>query len=121
MKQDRSQGTSPGVPHSLRSRKTQAVDNRVSAALVSIFETHLYNFEDSEADRKTFVGEVVRDYLAFLRRKKTVIPRGMEAEVLEELVLQVNAMLLKKIYGYPTIAEYRKRSPRSKMKRKAVV
>jgi hypothetical protein len=76
--------------------------------LYVIFEQHLYNFQDSDQDRKTFIGNVVNDYLTYLRRLKIAIPRSLEHSIIDELAGQVNTMLVKKIYGCLTIAEYQK-------------
>ena len=80
---------------------------KVGDPLFTIFEQHLYNFQDSEIDRKTFIGNVVQEYLSHLRKLKIVIPRSMEAAVVEELTSQVNVMLVKKIYGCVSLDEYR--------------
>jgi hypothetical protein len=79
--------------------------------LYAIFEQHLFNFSDPEIDRKTFIANVVVDYLGFLRKKSVVVPRSLEAAIIEELGTQVNAMLVKKIYGCLTIKDFRKGIP----------
>lgn len=79
--------------------------------LYVIFEQHLYNFQDSEADRKTFIGQVIDDYLTHLRKLKIVIPQSLEVPVIEELAAQVNVMLVKKIYGFHSIQEFQKKIP----------
>ena len=71
-----------------------------------IFEQHLFNFQDSDIDRRTFVGNVVQDYIAHLRKLDITIPKPLEQPVIEELANQVNAMLVKKIYGCLSIGEY---------------
>jgi hypothetical protein len=76
--------------------------------LYVIFEQHLYNFQDSEADRKTFVQNVVGEYLRHLRKLKIVVPRSLESSIVEELASIVNTMLVKKIYGFLTIEDYKK-------------
>lgn len=74
--------------------------------LYVIFEQHLYNFQDSDIDRPTFLGNVIRDYFAYLRKMNIVIPKSLEAPVHEELATQVNTMLVKKIYGCVTVGEF---------------
>lgn len=74
--------------------------------LYVIFEQHLYNFQDSDTDRKTFIVGVVQDYLSHLRRQEIAIPRALEGPIVEELASQVNTMLVKKIYGCLTIQDY---------------
>lgn len=85
--------------------------------LYTIFEQHLYNFQDSEADRKTFIGQVVADYLTYLRRAGIVVPPQMEALMIEELAHQVNSMLVKKIYGFYNINEFVAKSKPAAKKR----
>jgi hypothetical protein len=79
--------------------------------LYVIFEQHLYNFKDSDADRKTFILNIVGEYLTFLRRKSVLIPKSLEPAIVDELARQVNTMLVKKIYGCLTIEEYQKKAP----------
>ena len=76
--------------------------------LFVIFEQHLLNFQDSDIDRKSFITQVVMEYLSYLRRMKIVVPPSLENAVGQELAIQVNAMLVKKIYGNLTISEYRR-------------
>jgi hypothetical protein len=78
--------------------------------LYTIFEQHLYNFQDSDSDRKTFITNIVRDYLIHLNKLNIVIPKSLEASVLEELADQVNTMLVKKIYGFLTIGDFQKKA-----------
>lgn len=83
--------------------------------LYVIFEQHLYNFQESEQDRTFFVKAVVEEYLAFLRKKNIAVPQAWEAQVVEELGLQVSSMLIKKIYGCLTLDDYRKQvAPKSR-------
>lgn len=76
--------------------------------LYVIFEQHLFNFQDSDSDRKTFIGNIVNDYLTYLRKMSIVIPKSLEGAIVEELAGQVNTMLVKKIYGCLSIDDYRK-------------
>lgn len=78
--------------------------------LYTIFEQHLYNFQDSDSDRKTFIVNIVKDYLNHLSKMNIVIPKSLEASVLEELADQVNSMLVKKIYGCLTIEDFQKKA-----------
>jgi hypothetical protein len=78
--------------------------------LYAIFEQHLYNFQDSNIDRKTFIVQVVQDYLTHLRRLKIAIPKNYEPYIIEELSTQVNTMLVKKIYGCFSLDEFREKS-----------
>ncbi len=86
--------------------------------LYVIFEQHLYNFQDPDVDRKTFVGKIIQDYLTHLRRMSISIPKSLEAPIVEELAEQVNSMLVKKIYGSFSLSEYQQKAP-TKIKRKA--
>ncbi len=74
--------------------------------LYVIFERHLFNFADPDSDRAQFIATVVDDYLNFLKKQNIIVPRPMEQLIVEELATQVNTMLVKKIYGCLTLAEY---------------
>ena len=76
--------------------------------LYIIFEQHLYNFQDSDADRKTFIENIIQDYFSYLRRRKITVPISLEGPIMEELAGHVNTMLVKKIYGCLTIQDYQK-------------
>jgi hypothetical protein len=76
--------------------------------LYTIFEQHLCNFQDSDIDRKTFIGNVVKEYFTYLRKLNILVPKSLETAVFEELATQVNTMLVKKIYGCLTIQDYQK-------------
>lgn len=86
--------------------------------LYVIFEEHLYHFQDSEQDRKTFISKVVNDYLRYLRKMSILVPKSLEAPIVEELGTQVETMLVKKIYGCLTISDYSQKQP-SQVKRRA--
>ncbi len=79
--------------------------------LYIIFEQHLLNFQDSDADRKTFIGNIVLDYLSHLRRMNITVPKSLEQPIMDELAEQVNTILVKKIYGCFNIQEYQKTLP----------
>jgi|GEM_PF-1835897 len=80
---------------------------RADDPLYVIFEQHLYNFQDSDQDRKTFICNIIHEYLTHLRRMNIVVPKSLEQPIVEELYTQVNTMLVKKIYGCLTVGEYR--------------
>ena len=82
--------------------------------LYVIFEQHLYNFQDSDEDRKTFICRVIADYLTYLRKNNLSIPHALERPLIEELASQVRVMLYKKIYGFVSIDEFRADVPSSK-------
>jgi hypothetical protein len=92
--------------------------NAITDPLYVIFEQHLYNFQDPDVDRKTFIGKIIQDYLTHLRRMSISIPKSLEAPIVEELAEQVNSMLVKKIYGSFSLGEYQKKAP-TKNKRQA--
>ncbi len=77
--------------------------------LYLIFEEHLYNFEDSDADRKTFILNIVNDYLIHLKKLNISVPKTLEHAIVEELSEQVNTMLVKKIYGCHSVKEFQKK------------
>jgi hypothetical protein len=77
--------------------------------LYVIFEQHLLNFQESDTDRKTFVGNIITDYLSYLRKLNISVPKSLEQPIIEELATQVSTMLAKKIYGCVSIEEYRQK------------
>ncbi|MBC7691031.1 MAG: hypothetical protein H7222_04630 [Methylotenera sp.] len=85
--------------------------------LYVIFEQHLFHFQESDSDRKTFILAIVSDYLSYLRKKNITVPRSLEQPIVEELATQVNVMLVKKIYGCLSIADYQNNLPGSVKKR----
>jgi len=85
--------------------------------LYVIFEQHLYNFQDSDLDRKTFIGNVLQDYLSYLRKLNISVPKSLEEPIVEELSSQIHMMLVKKIYGFLTIQDYQKRLPSTAKRR----
>jgi hypothetical protein len=106
----------PARPHPRDSytQPSSVLANKQTAALdplYVIFEQHLFNFQDSDIDRKTFIGNVVQDYLTHLRKLDITIPKPLEQPVVDELCTQVNTMLVKKIYGCLTIGEYQQKVP----------
>ncbi len=92
---------------------TNAID-----PLYTIFEQHLFNFQDPNADRNVFIESVVKEYLTHVRRLGLVVPLEWEHQIFEELFFQVQTMLVKKIYGCLTINEYTAKAP-TRQKRKA--
>ncbi|MBS1964029.1 MAG: hypothetical protein JST04_17585 [Bdellovibrionales bacterium] len=74
--------------------------------LYVIFEQHLFNFADPDSDRKTFIAQVVSDYIGYLRKNNIIVPKSLEQPIVEELGTQVNTMLVKKIYGCLTVNEF---------------
>ena len=80
--------------------------NSKADLLYTIFEQHLFNFQDPNEDRKIFIDQIVKDYLSHMRKVGLMIPTEWDSQINEELSFQVNAMLVKKIYGCLTINEY---------------
>jgi len=79
--------------------------------LYVIFEQHLFNFQDSDSDRRTFISNIIQDYFSYLRKQNITVPKSLESTIGEELFTQVSHMLVKKIYGCLTINDYQKRIP----------
>jgi hypothetical protein len=71
-----------------------------------IFEQHLYHFTDANIDRKTFIQNIINDYMGHMRSLQLSIPKNMEHLISEELYDQVNTMLIKKIYGHYSIKDH---------------
>lgn len=82
--------------------------------LYTIFEQHLFNFQDPNTDRKSFIDGIVKDYLTHMRKMGLGIPQEWESQVSEELSFQVSAMLVKKIYGCLTIEAYHQQTETTK-------
>ena len=87
------------------------IKEKLADPLYVIFEQHLYNFQDPDVDRKTFIGNIITDYLSHLRKLNISVPKSLEGPIVEELAQQVNTMLVKKIYGCHTINEFQKKVP----------
>jgi hypothetical protein len=79
--------------------------------LYVIFEQHLYNFQDSDSDRRTFINNIIQDYFSYLRKQNITVPKSLESAIGDELFTQVSHMLVKKIYGCLTINDYQKGLP----------
>ena len=97
-------------------RRNKPAKANQETLLYGIFEQHLYQFDDADIDRKTFVLKVVSEYLNYLRTCKLSVPSQHEAEVIAELAAEVNTMLVKKIYGFMSIAQYRGAKRKSRQK-----
>lgn len=95
----------------------------VQDPLYVIFEQHLFNFADPDSDRSTFILQVVEEYLAFLKKQNISIPKPLEKAIIDELGTQVNTMLVKKIYGCESSADFLtqgkslKKKPRTRAKK----
>jgi hypothetical protein len=76
--------------------------------LYLIFERNLLDFQGTPSNRKEFVDKVVKDYISHLRKLNLAVPMNLEVAISEELAVQVNRMLFKKIYGCLSIDEYRR-------------
>lgn len=75
-------------------------------ALYTIFEKHLYDFDDTEESSVAFIDKIVNDYLRFLTSKNVVVPRRFRMHIVEELRDQVRKMLVKKTYGCLSLEEF---------------
>jgi hypothetical protein len=47
--------------------------------LYVIFEQHLFNFQDPDVDRKTFIGNVIKEYISHLRKLNISIPKSLSS------------------------------------------
>ncbi len=92
--------------------KTKSID-----PLYTIFEQHLFNFQDPNSDRKSFIEQIVKDYLSHIRKLGLSVPSEWEEHIFEELFFQVNTMLVKKIYGCLTINEFTAKVPTEQKKK----
>ena len=50
-------------------------------------------------------------FRSYLRKLCIVVPKSLEGPVFEEIAVQVNTMLVKKIYGCLTLKDYQKSVP----------
>lgn len=91
----------PAVRETRKPGMTKSID-----PLYVIFEQHLFNFADPDSDRKTFIAQVVADYIGYLRKNNIIVPKSLEQPIVEELGTQVNTMLVRKIYGCLTVNEF---------------
>jgi hypothetical protein len=101
----------------IKGAKNKATQSGSLDPLYSIFEQHLYNFQDSNVDRKTFIAQVVQTYLTHLRKMKITVPKPYEPYIIEELAVMVNSMLVKKIYGCISISEFRQKRTGSRTRK----
>lgn len=98
--------------------ETQAVNDKPDTKkmiqldpLFVIFEQHLLNFQDPDSSRKQFLEGIVQEYLRYLRGKQIALPKHLEPYIVDELTMQVNVLLLKRIYGCLSISDYRNQLP----------
>ena len=102
--------------HCMQNSRQTNKSNQLDPLYV-IFEQHLYHFEDSNLDRTTFIDHVLHDYFSYLRKKNITVPKSLEKSIYEELFIQIQTMLVKKIYGCLTIQDYQKKLPVADKKR----
>ncbi len=95
---------------------TANVSSKQIDPLYIIFEQHLFNFSDENSDRNTFITGVVQDYITYLRKSNVVVPKSLEASIMDEIGTQVNTMLVKKIYGCSSINDYTSAIPAAEKK-----
>ncbi len=74
--------------------------------LYTIFEKHLYDFDEHSESENEFVDKIVNDYIKFLVSKNVAVPLKWKAQIAEELRDQVRQMIVKKMYGCLTIQEF---------------
>ncbi len=74
--------------------------------LYTIFEKHLYDFDDSEENQKDFVDKIAKDYIQFLNTQKVAVPSKWQHLIMDELRDQIRKMMVKKMYGCLSIEEY---------------
>ncbi len=74
--------------------------------LYTIFEKHLYDFDDNEENQKVFVDKIANDYIQFLTVRKVAVPSRWQHLIMDELRDQIRKMMVKKMYGCLSIDEY---------------
>lgn len=75
-------------------------------ALYTIFEKHLYDFEDNAETEAALIDKIVGDYLNFLSTQQVVVPKKWRMQIIDELRHQVHQMLVKKMYGCLSVEEF---------------
>ncbi len=88
-----------------------SIMNTTIDPLYVIFEQHLYHFDDAGVERKVFIENIIRDYLAYLSGRHLTIPRPLFQSFYEDHYEMINSMLIKKIYGSLSISEYQSKVP----------
>ncbi|MBI3544948.1 MAG: hypothetical protein HY075_16875 [Deltaproteobacteria bacterium] len=76
------------------------------AALFTIFEKHLYDFEEDTETEMAFIDKIVNDYLRYLASRKVAVPKKFLNQIVDELRHQVRTMMVKKMYGCLSIEEF---------------
>lgn len=76
------------------------------SALYTIFEKHLYDFDDTEESQEAFIDKIVNDYMKFMMAQGVAMPRRWQMQIFEEVRDQVRKMLVKKMYGCLSIEEF---------------
>lgn len=102
------------TPTSVALPASKITNPRSIDPLYVIFEQHLFNFADPDSDRKTFIAQVVSDYISYLRKNNIIVPKSLEQPIVEELGTQVNTMLVRKIYGCLTVNQFAEPKKRAK-------
>lgn len=87
-------------------------------ALFTIFEKHLYDFDDAEDSEQKFIDKIVNDYLRFLCQNNIAVPKKFLMPIVDELRDQVRQMLVKKMYGALSIEEFVRGQPDRSEKQK---
>lgn len=105
LKKNSKKTTSDAKPTAARESRKSGAPKAIDPLYV-IFEQHLFNFADPDSDRKTFIAQVVSDYIGYLRKNNIIVPKSLEQPIVEELGTQVNTMLVRKIYGCLTVNEF---------------
>lgn len=75
--------------------------------LFQLFESYLLT--RSYEDAATFTKALAKDYMAYLDSTPAHVPLHLRASVLEDLELESHEMLVRKMYGVVTAADYQNR------------
>lgn len=86
--------------------------------LYTIFEKHLYDFDEEEDSEVKFIDKIAQDYLNFLADNKVAVPSRWKGLMVTELHDQIRKMMIKKMYGCLSISEYVLNQPDVKTKKK---
>ena len=78
--------------------------------LYAIFEKNLFSFEKAKTDGKELVEKTVQEYLSFVKKRHAIVPNAYHEPVVQELEALVHEMLVKRIYGFFNVEQFRQQA-----------
>ncbi len=89
------------------------MNDNITDPLYEIFEQELFHCDTAEANNDGFVQQVFNNYVNYLTSKKNT-PEYYIHTISNDIYIEIQQMLQKKIYGYSCVAAYFKHNVRSK-------